>query len=74
MAGDNKKFKYCKQLVSQFPNGILIMKYTKNGNCFKKLLKVLHEINFPSQKTIKQVKKAFGDTVDILKPFVQNGL
>ena len=52
----NRTFKYYKNKIADFPNGIIVMTHTKNGDSLKKLLKVLQQIAHPSKKMINHMK------------------
>jgi hypothetical protein len=50
-------FESYKEEISNFPKGIIVIKHSKNGTGFQKLLKALHEIIAPSKKTKNILQK-----------------
>ena len=56
-----RDFEYYKNEIADFPNGIIVMTHSNNGQSFKKLLTAFREIVQPSTRLLKRMKKVMGD-------------
>jgi hypothetical protein len=56
-----RDFAYYKDEIASFPNGVVVMTHSQNGQSFKKLLNAFWEIAQPSKKVTDKIEKLFSD-------------